>query len=62
MIGPTLITDLEWKGYLIFMCMNLAFLPVRFYMSPSLHRAFQPPHPTLHPLSYFLLEYAMKER
>lgn len=34
MIGPTLITDLQWKGYLIFMFMNLAFLPVRFVLSP----------------------------
>ncbi len=33
MIGPTLITDLQWKGYLIFMFMNLAFLPVRFVLS-----------------------------
>jgi hypothetical protein len=62
MIGPTLITDLEWKGYLIFMCMNLAFLPVRFHISPSLHRAFHPPHLNLHPLYYFLHEDAMKER
>ena len=28
MIGPTLINDLAWKGYLIFMCFNLVFVPV----------------------------------
>ncbi|KAL4931175.1 transcription factor TFIIIB subunit BRF1 [Aspergillus undulatus] len=35
MIGPTLITDLEWKGYLIFMCLNLAFLPVLYFFYPE---------------------------
>ncbi|CBF83380.1 hypothetical protein AN3115.2 [Aspergillus nidulans FGSC A4] len=35
MIGPTLITDLEWKGYLIFMCMNLAFLPILYLYYPE---------------------------
>lgn len=28
MIAPTLIKELVWKGYLIFMCMNLSFIPV----------------------------------
>lgn len=28
MITPTLIQDLAWKGYLIFMCLNLVFVPV----------------------------------
>ncbi|RDW86837.1 sugar transporter-like protein [Aspergillus mulundensis] len=35
MIGPTLITDLEWKGYLIFMCLNLAFLPILYLYYPE---------------------------
>lgn len=30
MIAPTLIKELVWKGYLIFMCMNLSFVPVGF--------------------------------
>jgi hypothetical protein len=29
MITPTLIQNLAWKGYLIFMCLNLSFVPVR---------------------------------
>jgi hypothetical protein len=29
MITPTLIQNLAWKGYLIFMCLNLVFVPVR---------------------------------
>ncbi|OJJ60628.1 hypothetical protein ASPSYDRAFT_56159 [Aspergillus sydowii CBS 593.65] len=35
MIGPTLITDLQWKGYLIFMFMNLAFLPILYFYYPE---------------------------
>ncbi|KAL3455283.1 putative transcription factor TFIIIB complex subunit Brf1 [Aspergillus heterothallicus] len=35
MIGPTLITDLEWKGYLIFMCLNLSFLPILYFYYPE---------------------------
>ncbi|OJJ62594.1 hypothetical protein ASPSYDRAFT_196385 [Aspergillus sydowii CBS 593.65] len=35
MVGPTLITDLQWKGYLIFMCINLAFLPVLYFYYPE---------------------------
>ncbi|KAL4945443.1 hypothetical protein BDV06DRAFT_219276 [Aspergillus oleicola] len=35
MIGPTLITDLEWKGYLIFMCFNLSFLPMLYFFYPE---------------------------
>lgn len=28
MITPTLLNNLEWKGYLIFMCLNFAFVPL----------------------------------
>ncbi|KAL4810027.1 hypothetical protein BDV18DRAFT_150427 [Aspergillus unguis] len=35
MIGPTLITDLGWKGYLIFMCLNLSFLPILYFFYPE---------------------------
>lgn len=28
MITPTLIENLAWKGYLVFMCLNLSFVPV----------------------------------
>lgn len=28
MITPTLIQNLAWKGYLVFMCLNLSFVPV----------------------------------
>ncbi|KAL3482334.1 hypothetical protein BJX99DRAFT_242997 [Aspergillus californicus] len=35
MIGPTLINDLQWKGYLIFMCLNLAFLPILYFYYPE---------------------------
>ena len=44
MITPTLIQDLAWKGYLIFMCLNLVFVPV-----PS------PPSFFHHPLPHFML-------
>lgn len=29
MITPTLIEDLAWKGYLVFMALNFVFVPVR---------------------------------
>ncbi|KAL4781859.1 hypothetical protein BJX76DRAFT_349858 [Aspergillus varians] len=35
MIGPTLINDLQWKGYLIFMCLNLAFIPLLYFYYPE---------------------------
>lgn len=28
MITPTLLNNLKWKGYLIFMCLNFAFVPL----------------------------------
>lgn len=28
MITPTLLNNLKWKGYLIFMCLNLSFIPL----------------------------------
>lgn len=31
MITPTLLDKLQWKAYLIFMCTNLAFVPLVFF-------------------------------
>lgn len=31
MITPTLINNLQWKAYLIFMCTNLAFVPLVYF-------------------------------
>ena len=28
MITPTIINNLQWKAYLIFMCLNLSFIPL----------------------------------
>lgn len=35
MITPTLLTNLAWKGYLIFMCLNFAFIPVIYFCYPE---------------------------
>ncbi|OOQ81535.1 hexose carrier protein [Penicillium brasilianum] len=35
MITPTLIENLAWKGYLIFMCLNLAFVPIVYFLYPE---------------------------
>ncbi|PLN76293.1 sugar transporter [Aspergillus taichungensis] len=35
MIAPTLIKELVWKGYLIFMCMNLIFIPIVYFFYPE---------------------------
>ncbi|CAG8939573.1 unnamed protein product [Penicillium salamii] len=35
MITPTLIEDLAWKGYLIFMCLNLVFVPIVYFFYPE---------------------------
>ncbi|KAA8646389.1 hypothetical protein EYZ11_005230 [Aspergillus tanneri] len=35
MISPTLIQDLAWKGYLIFMCFNLVFVPIIYLFYPE---------------------------
>ncbi|KAJ5861332.1 uncharacterized protein N7529_008642 [Penicillium soppii] len=35
MITPTLIEDLAWKGYLIFMCLNLVFVPIIYFFYPE---------------------------
>lgn len=37
MITPTLLNNLKWKGYLIFMCLNLSFIPL--VVSADLHLA-----------------------
>ncbi|KAI9737071.1 MAG: hypothetical protein M1834_000661 [Cirrosporium novae-zelandiae] len=35
MLTPTLINKLEWKAYLIFMCTNLAFVPLVYFYYPE---------------------------
>lgn len=35
MITPTLLTNLAWKGYLIFMCLNFAFVPLVYFCYPE---------------------------
>ncbi|KAI9693250.1 MAG: hypothetical protein M1822_005246 [Bathelium mastoideum] len=35
MITPTLIANLKWKGYLIFMCLNFAFIPLVYFCYPE---------------------------
>lgn len=35
MITPTLLTNLAWKGYLIFMALNFAFIPLVYFCYPE---------------------------
>jgi MFS family permease len=35
MVTPTLLTNLKWKGYLIFMCLNFAFVPLVYFVYPE---------------------------
>lgn len=35
MITPTIINQLQWKAYLIFMCTNLAFVPLVYFCYPE---------------------------
>lgn len=35
MVTPTLLTNLKWKGYLIFMCLNFAFVPLVYFCYPE---------------------------
>lgn len=35
MITPVIITRLQWKAYLIFMCTNLAFIPLVYFCYPE---------------------------
>jgi len=35
MITPVLINRLDWKTYLIFMCTNLAFVPIIYFFYPE---------------------------
>lgn len=35
MITPTIINKLQWKAYLIFMCTNLAFIPIVYFCYPE---------------------------
>lgn len=37
MITPTLINNLQWKAYLIFMCTNLAFVPLVYFWQACSH-------------------------
>ncbi|KAF2192873.1 putative Myo-inositol transporter 1 [Zopfia rhizophila CBS 207.26] len=35
MITPTIINNLQWKAYLIFMCLNFTFVPLVFFCYPE---------------------------
>lgn len=35
MITPVIISRLQWKAYLIFMCTNLAFVPLVYFVYPE---------------------------
>ncbi|KAF2205368.1 putative Myo-inositol transporter 1 [Delitschia confertaspora ATCC 74209] len=35
MITPTIINNLKWKAYLIFMCLNFAFIPLLYFCYPE---------------------------
>ncbi|KAF2755346.1 general substrate transporter [Pseudovirgaria hyperparasitica] len=35
MVTPTLIQNLKWKGYLIFMCLNFSFVPLIYFCYPE---------------------------
>jgi hypothetical protein len=35
MITPTLLNNLAWKGYLIFMALNFAFVPLVYFYYPE---------------------------
>ncbi|KAH0408089.1 putative MFS sugar transporter, partial [Aureobasidium melanogenum] len=35
MITPTLLNNLKWKAYFIFMCTNLAFVPLVYFCYPE---------------------------
>lgn len=35
MVTPTLLTNLAWKGYLIFMCLNFSFVPLVYFCYPE---------------------------
>ena len=35
MITPVIINRLAWKGYLIFMCLNFAFVPLVYFCYPE---------------------------
>jgi hypothetical protein len=35
MITPTIITNLQWKAYLIFMCLNISFVPLVYFVCPE---------------------------
>jgi len=35
MITPVIISKLQWKAYLIFMCTNLAFVPLVYFCYPE---------------------------
>ena len=35
MITPIILNRLQWKAYLIFMCTNLSFVPLVYYLFPE---------------------------
>jgi len=35
MITPTIINNLQWKAYLIFMCLNFSFIPLVYFCYPE---------------------------
>lgn len=35
MVTPTLLNNLAWKGYLIFMALNFAFVPLVYFCYPE---------------------------
>lgn len=50
MITPTLIGQLQWKAYLIFMATNLAFVPIIYFFYPETTNL------TLEEIDYLFLE------
>lgn len=43
MITPTIINNLQWKAYLIFMCLNLSFIPLVVSSQPLPYSPFPLP-------------------
>lgn len=50
MVTPTLINNLKWKAYLIFMCTNLAFIPLIYFCYPETNKL------TLEEIDWLFLE------
>lgn len=56
MITPTLITQLQWKAYLIFMALNIAFVPLIWVTFPETARL------TLEEMDYLFTSDAVGEK